>query len=382
MEHQHEPGKNPRLCLVSLKAWGAVSGKSNASIGGIARQTALVSKWLAAHGRETTVITEDEGQKADTQIDGITILKTCQPGSGLPGLRFFHPRWTSLLSAIKRSRADVVYQNGSGALTGQIAIYCKFKRIPFVFSVASDADCLPSLKELKNKRDKFLYIHGLKHATQVIVQTDKQKHLLVENFRVQSTVIPMPCPGPADADYVPRMRVTNRQILWVGRICSVKRPELLLKLANRMPDWNFHVVGPAYHDESGRKFCEMVKTTKNVVWHGPVPYEGMSPFYAQAAFMCCTSEYEGFPNTFLEAWSHGLPVISTIDPDSTIERKQLGAIAANEAEMERYARLFSGDDNSYQSLSKNCRRYYVQNHTLEHAMRIFDQVLKMAAQNR
>ena len=47
-----------------------------------------------------------------------------------------------------------------------------------------------------------------------------------------------------------------------------------------------------------------------------------------AAVVLSTADEEGFPNTFLQAWSSGTPVVSLkVDPDRIIEQRGLGAVA-------------------------------------------------------
>ena len=63
----------------------------------------------------------------------------------------------------------------------------------------------------------------------------------------------------------------------------------------------------------------------NVKYCGQVTPDKDLQVIANAAILLSTSDQEGFPNTFLEAWSAGTPVVSLkIDPDRIIEQMGLG----------------------------------------------------------
>jgi glycosyltransferase involved in cell wall biosynthesis len=46
-----------------------------------------------------------------------------------------------------------------------------------------------------------------------------------------------------------------------------------------------------------------------------------------------TSDYEGFPNTFLQAWIRRLPVVAFCDPDGVIQRRGLGKVSVDAQRM-------------------------------------------------
>ena len=69
------------------------------------------------------------------------------------------------------------------------------------------------------------------------------------------------------------------------------------------------------------------------------PHERVGDFLRGATLFAHSSPAEGFPNTFLEAWSHGLPTVTSFDPDGRIEALGLGACRTDyeswETELER-----------------------------------------------
>jgi glycosyltransferase involved in cell wall biosynthesis len=100
----------------------------------------------------------------------------------------------------------------------------------------------------------------------------------------------------------------------------------------------------------------------------------MPSLYQQAACLLCTSDFEGFPNTFLEAWSQGLPVVSTFDPDDLIARRELGLVAGDVPGLAVAIRRLLESPDLYRRLSHNARQYYLENHTVEVAMPRFEEL--------
>ena len=365
--------RNISICLVSHNGYGAISGAKGGHVGGVERQTSLLAKWLAARSYRVSFLTWNEGGPDEEFIDGVRIIKICRKDEGLPGVRFLHPKWSGLVRAIRSADADIYYQNCGGCVTGQTAIWCRRHRKPFVFSLASDADCNPALPELRTWRERFLYGYGLRHATRRIAQTVTQKQLLAENFGVDCEIIPMPAPDPGASGSPYRSRIAGR-IVWVGRVCLVKRPDLLLEVAAACPYLNFDVAGPVYNDEYSRAVASRAATMGNVRMLGAVPREQVSDLYRNASLLCCTSDYEGFPNTFLESWSHGLPIVSTVDPDGLIGRQELGRIGSNSQSMISGIREMLADPILYEQSSVRAREYFVCHHSLERVMPRFEEM--------
>jgi glycosyltransferase involved in cell wall biosynthesis len=368
-----------RVCIVSHFAYGAMTGGSSGHVGGVERQTSLLARWLAARGHDVSLVTWDEGQEETLEIDGVRILKLCRREDGLSGIRFLHPRWTSLLGALRRADADVYYQNCGECVTGQTALWCRQRGVGFIFSAAADADCDKSLPYLPTLRERVLHRLGLRLADRIIVQTRTQQRMLFQAFNRESIVLPMSCPPPTAPEGPACVRNTSKRVLWIGRLCEPKRPERLLDLAETCPDLGFDLVGPADTTPYSRGILDRAERLANVMVHGPVSRQQLAQFYRQAACLCCTSDQEGFPNTFLEAWSHGLPVVSTFDPDDLIAHWQLGAAVRDPGGLLGAIRALLGSPEQWKAASSHAKAYYQATHTPDRAMPLFERVLLEAA---
>jgi glycosyltransferase involved in cell wall biosynthesis len=368
--------KKPRICFIAHNAYGALSGGVSGHIGGVERQTSMMARWLAERGYKVSVVTWDEGQDDGVEIDSVKVFRLCRKDAGIKGLRFFWPRWTSLVAALSRADADVYYQNCGEYVTGQVALWCRRHGRKFIYSVASDPDCDARLPKMHKLRERILYRYGLKAADKIIVQTRRQRDMLRASFKIDSVVVPMPCPGPTEGEYTNCEREQNGSphVLWIGRICEVKRPDRLLDLAEACPDLIFDLVGPTSDSEYARSVCRRAKNIKNVHLHGSVARERVPDFYKKASIMCCTSDFEGFPNTFLEAWSYGLPIISTIDPDNLIAERGLGKTGKDITDLAAGIRELIDLPQKWQKASQSAREYYLENHVPYKAMERFEHV--------
>jgi glycosyltransferase involved in cell wall biosynthesis len=170
---------------------------------------------------------------------------------------------------------------------------------------------------MKTRRERVLYRYGLRNADRVVAQTRNQRRMLEEGFGIGAEVVPMPCPGPGGEEFVPPVPPSggNGRVLWIGRIDRVKRPDRFLDIVEACPELRFDLVGPAGDAPYSREILERAGRCPQSPRPRRVPRGGVRRISENAACLCSTSDVEGFPNTFLEAWSHGVPVVSTIDPD-------------------------------------------------------------------
>lgn len=114
--------------------------------------------------------------------------------------------------------------------------------------------------------------------------------------------------------------------------------------------------------------------TANMRYMGKISREKMPEIYKNSAVLCCTSLVEGFPNTFLEAWSYQTPVVTTFDPDGIVNDKQLGLSVSTQAELVSALKTIMEDRNLLINCSRNALKYYENTHLLEKSMGKFERI--------
>jgi glycosyltransferase involved in cell wall biosynthesis len=346
----------PSICFVGLSNLAVLAPEVDPSgAAGEPVQHTLLATALARRGHRVSMVVADHGQPDGAVWEGVQTFKAYARGAGLPLLRFVHPRWTGLYSALIRADADVYYHSCAGAMVGQIALYCARRGKRFVFRAASDADCQPdALIGLGRPwRDKWLYQHGLRRASGVLVQTARQQELMRRNYGVESSIAGLIIqPGRSERGFGER----DIDALWVSNMRAVKRPDVLLNIADLLSQVSFHMVGGAV--TGAHQFFETVKmqaaSRSNVTFHGAVPYRDVSAFYSRARVFVNTSDVEGFPNTYLQAWASGTPVVAFFDPEGLIAREGLGATVRNAQEMREAVRQLTSDESAWKAARARC----------------------------
>jgi glycosyltransferase involved in cell wall biosynthesis len=169
----------------------------------------------------------------------------------------------------------------------------------------------------------------------------------------------------------------------VGRFSPIKRPEWCLELAARCPQLSFDMVGASNIDSAyARSIAARAAGLPNVRLHGYVPYDRMGSFYAEAMLLLSTSLYEGFPNTFLEAWSYGRPVVGTVDPDGVVLASSLGAVAEDLDGLAKGLGDLLADRTRWLQASQAAYHYVIEHHSLEATVTAYEGVLAgLGAQN-
>lgn len=312
-----------KVCFVSLALYPCLAGDfSSGHIGGAEVQQAQIAKALVAHGVEVTAICLDYGQPDADVCCGVTVYKAYRPGDGLPVLRFVYPNLVSIYKALARADADVYYVRNASFLTAVVNHYCRRNGRRWVFAGAHDTDFMPGRELISNWRDRWLYRRGIVHADRVVVQSGAQAELLRQNYALEATVIRNFIDGGAlDPDNDGRPLV-----LWVATLREWKRPELLLEIARQLPEYEFVMIGGA--DASNRglygKVAESAGSLPNLRFLGFRGFAETESWFDRATVFVNTSEHEGFPNTFLQAWRRGVPVVTFFDPDRLVETHGLG----------------------------------------------------------
>jgi glycosyltransferase involved in cell wall biosynthesis len=378
-----EAGRRPSICFVGLNNLAVLAPEHDRSgIAGEPLQQTLLATAIARSGYDVSMVVADHGQPDGATWEGVRTYKAFSQKAGLPILRFVHPRWTGLWSAMKRANADVYYASCAGTLPGQIAMFCARHGKRFVFRVASDSDCMRSSLLTKDWywRDRWMYQQALRLADSILVQSTRQQELLLRNFSAQSSIAPLLVDaGRSDLGFQER----DVDALWVANVRPVKRPDVLLDVAEHSPWLRFHMVGGPL-----RVALDLFRTSQSraadlgVTFHGALEYRETNALYGRARVFVNTSDLEGFPNTYAQAWASGTPVVAFFDPDGIIARHGLGATVTTREQMVEAVQRLARDESAWRAAHARCVAFSQQHFAEAVALRPYLQSFDPAAPAR
>ena len=363
------PGQAPHICFVAPTAYSIVSDDKHVKIvGGAEVQQNLFAKALVKKGFQVSMICMDHGQDEELVIDGVRIIKAYQPNAGIPLLRFFHPRLSSIWKGMKQANADIYMQLSAGMLTGVVTAFCKLNNKKSIFYAASDADFRKNPTHIKYRRDLWLYQYGVRHADKILIQNPNQQRLCKLMYNRDSVQVPNVYALPESATNNP-----NGYILWVSTIRQLKRPELFLELAKLFPQYQFKMVGGV--SSSDEMLYQSIKTQADVLTNiefvGFVPYSKVDSYFDGARLVINTSDYEGFPNAFLQAWARKIPTVSFFDCGARADDQSVGFIVETLDEMSHVVEKLMTDDMEWRAQGVRCQAHFIENNSIEHGIDLY-----------
>ncbi len=359
------PGRKPHVCFVAPNAWPVIAGSTDIRVvGGAEVQQGFIARALAQRGYRVSLLSLDYGQEEGSIVDGIRMYKAQRPDEGLPIVRFVHPRITKMWRAMKRVNADIYYNRSSSVVTAVTAVFCRRFDKRSIYAAASDMDFVPGHEEIELTRDKWIFQFGLKRVDEIVVQHAGQQHGCRSAYGREPVLIPSCHVPPAGAHHD-----RAGYVLWVARMGESKRPDLAVEIARRLAGHRVVMVGGSEGGRAGdavhRAILAAASSVPNLELAGFVPYAEVDRYFNGARVLLNTSKFEGFPNTFLQAWSRGIPTVSLLDTHSLEDGVPVSAIAEGvEDGAAEVARLMT-DDPAWQQASQRALRHFRRVHSVD-----------------
>ncbi len=290
---------------------------------------ALLIKGLAGKGYRVSVIDFMilNDLKLEENIEIISLHKKCHNDTKFGKLMMFYRLLVNV-------HADFYYARIRTSIH-LIAYYAaKKNKAKFIIGLASDLDASTFYQRLVNfytKRSLFVFIKHLFH-TEIVFNyllhhanhIFSQHHGQVDALRlrgIKSTIMP-------NVIYIPSNILNHHSdfpyYVSIGSLDRRKGLPYFVTICNSCFAIQFKVIGRC-RDNYSKTVMSVLSRQENLIYLGSQSHNEVLQIISGASFLISTSPMEGFPNTFLEAWLYGIPVLSLfVDPGNIIEDNRLG----------------------------------------------------------
>lgn len=291
----------------------------------------------------------------------------------LPGL-CFPPFW-------RRHPVDIICCFGNNYRSAETIADCKRVGTVTVLCLASDLDLSdtysPGAKGANDYGEpRWMCHYAVANADYVVVQSETQRRMLRDRFGRKGVLIRNPVVLDRSASEPWPERARRDLVLWIGRSDTFnKRPALFLELARRCPDLRFLMIVNQTNPEVLQRLHRERPVNLEIIQR--VPHSEIWNYYRRARAFVNTSNYEGFPNTFLQSGVAGVPIVSMeVDPEGIFDAHGCGLNAHGSPDaLEAGVRRVWAEHGFAETLASRMKDYVVRNHDFEGRLKEFDEFL-------
>lgn len=311
---------------------GALRGKT---VGGAELQISLLAKALALKGHEV-VIVDPAATESFVNSDGIKLINVPNWNKGIKGIRLFQYRVPALKEIFANQNADYYYVRMRTYFHLLPYLVSKKMKSKFILSIACDLDVASLWKKFKYEyRTNFnlfrfltlslpsdlVFNYLLKRSDYVILQHSGQ---VLNRSSTKGKIVIFS--NIFDFEIVKEIKGTSKgYFVHPGALNILKGSHNLNQLINILDKKDSIVIIGQPTDKKSKKIYQFLKKKENVVLKGRLSHKETIQSIANAKALINTSNFEGFPNIFLEAWAIGVPVISlNVNPGNVLIKYNLG----------------------------------------------------------
>lgn len=341
-------------------------------MGGAELQTAFLANGLAEHGHPTVFVATRAGADRTYRAGKVDVEEVA--GLRTTGLKTFRARLTELF---EQYRPDICYVRIFPE-TAELAKICRRYRVPIV-SVTCGGMETKSLLLGHHPRETLAHLRSgefWRHLNSFRCVATSDGHVCnTEEFAAMmrkhypnrtiqtiynSTVIP-----PESETHL----TPGKRVIWVNNFKRWKRPEWFIELAERLPNYDFAMIGDLYTNRYGKSVRKRIESGPgNLHYLGRLPVEAANEEIRKSDLLIYTSmpEKEGFGNSFLQAWSRAVPTVSTFPLDGIPEREEIGRYAQDKECLVQIVDELMTDTESRMAMGRRAREYVCRDHQIDY----------------
>jgi glycosyltransferase involved in cell wall biosynthesis len=295
------------------------------------------------------------------------LLRVYAPRGRVPGVTYLFDFLPAMVRAARAYRPNFVIQAVAGSNTGLMWLLARLLRVPFIYRCANDIDVDNRVASRLSTVEQRLFRLGFTNADAYLPQNHFQANAIEEMFPGK------PCLILHNPFLKPDLRTVvaregRNYVAWLGVFQPQKNLSLLARIAAAMPTTQFRVGGRpeiGMSDPATLQALEALKTMSNVTFVGYLKRTEVPSFLSRSIALLSTSHYEGFSNTFLEAWGSGTPMVApaAVDPDGLVAANGLGKVTSDPEDLADALReIVSLSPAAYDALSHHCCDYVLREH--------------------